>query len=280
MLQLLQVSRITSFLSSSSAIVKKACDFRPSSLHLQTSSVSSSSVTNDENKKYTRVLFNLDLPEGHCVGVHLNDEDEDYCLENWSKTSHWVHECLHPAEVEYGLRKTRAVRKSFLLGRLAMRASLQHHQQMSGSSSSSLKYNHQPCLKDEHGRPIVPDGFSGSISHKGNVGVALSAPATPFTAIGIDIEQHTSNRRSIASKVLTEREIQELGRLKTVSENEEVMLRFSLKEAIYKASHPLLNQYVGFQEAEVTPLEDGTATVVWNLDSGAHTRLGSLTAHW
>jgi 4'-phosphopantetheinyl transferase EntD len=58
------------------------------------------------------------------------------------------------------------------------------------------------------------------------------------------------------------------------------MLRFSLKEAIYKATHPLLNQYVGFQEAEVTPLSDGTATVVWNLESGAHTRLGILTAHW
>lgn len=58
------------------------------------------------------------------------------------------------------------------------------------------------------------------------------------------------------------------------------MLRFSLKEAIYKASHPLLKQYVGFQEAEVTPYSDGTATVVWNLDSGAHTKLGEQTAHW
>jgi 4'-phosphopantetheinyl transferase EntD len=54
----------------------------------------------------------------------------------------------------------------------------------------------------------------------------------------------------------------------------------SLKEAIYKDAHPLLCQYVGFQEAEVTPHADGTATCVWLLESQAHKRLGHLTAHW
>lgn len=54
----------------------------------------------------------------------------------------------------------------------------------------------------------------------------------------------------------------------------------SLKECIYKAVHPLICQYVGFQEAEVTPHSNGTATVSWNLTSGAHHRLGTVTAHW
>ena len=58
------------------------------------------------------------------------------------------------------------------------------------------------------------------------------------------------------------------------------MLRFSLKECIYKAVHPLLCQYVGFQEAEVTPHSNGTATVEWLLKSGAQLRLGKVTAHW
>jgi hypothetical protein len=44
--------------------------------------------------------------------------------------------------------------------------------------------------------------------------------------------------------------------------------------------HPLICQYVGFQEAEVTPYQDGTATVRWNLKSGIHERFRNVTAHW
>lgn len=54
----------------------------------------------------------------------------------------------------------------------------------------------------------------------------------------------------------------------------------SLKEAVYKATHPLLCQYVGFQEAEVTPHADGTATCVWFLESKADKCLINMTAHW
>ena len=35
----------------------------------------------------------------------------------------------------------------------------------------------------------------------------------------------------------------------------------SLKESVYKAMHPILCHYVGFHEAEITPLMDGTAKV-------------------
>ena len=36
---------------------------------------------------------------------------------------------------------------------------------------------------------------------------------------------------------------------------------YSLKESVYKAMHPILCQYVGFHEAEITPRVDGTAKV-------------------
>ena len=56
----------------------------------------------------------------------------------------------------------------------------------------------------------------------------------------------------------------------------------SLKESVYKAMHPILCQYVGFQEAEITPLSDGTAQVMLNLTSGAHESLGIViqSASW
>lgn len=55
-----------------------------------------------------------------------------------------------------------------------------------------------------------------------------------------------------------------------------------MKESVYKAMHPLLCQFVGFQEAEIIPHEDGTATVLLNLKNGAHQIFSEkeTTAHW
>lgn len=58
------------------------------------------------------------------------------------------------------------------------------------------------------------------------------------------------------------------------------MLRFSGKESLYKAIHPLICQWVGLHEAEMRPLSDGSFDVTWNLESGAHLRLADVTAHW
>jgi phosphopantetheine--protein transferase-like protein len=256
---LLQVSRIASFPSSIAAPRNQLFLTGP----LRT--VTSLATSFTHSTKYTKTLFDLQLPEGRCIGLQLAEDETEMALEGWSNASHWIHECLHPDEVKYGQQQTAAVRKSFLLGRMALRLA-------SG--------NNQPCLKDRHGRPTLPQSHMGSISHKGNLGVALIAPSCPRTSIGVDIELCESKRRSIAPKVLTEREIRSLGQLEGLSMEEEVLLRFSLKEAIYKAAHPLINQYVSFQEAEVTPVDDGTATCVWNLKSGAHTKLATATAHW
>jgi 4'-phosphopantetheinyl transferase EntD len=57
-------------------------------------------------------------------------------------------------------------------------------------------------------------------------------------------------------------------------------LRFSIKESLYKAIHPLICQYVGFQEAVVQPLVGGDVVTVLNLRSGAHERFGTVTSHW
>ena len=54
----------------------------------------------------------------------------------------------------------------------------------------------------------------------------------------------------------------------------------SLKECVYKAMHPLINQYVSFQEAEITPHSDGSATIVLDLKSKAHEGFAEVSAHW
>eukprot|EP00584_Thalassiosira_punctigera_P004861 CAMPEP_0172528720 /NCGR_PEP_ID=MMETSP1067-20121228/3016_1 /TAXON_ID=265564 ORGANISM="Thalassiosira punctigera, Strain Tpunct2005C2" /NCGR_SAMPLE_ID=MMETSP1067 /ASSEMBLY_ACC=CAM_ASM_000444 /LENGTH=457 /DNA_ID=CAMNT_0013312677 /DNA_START=173 /DNA_END=1546 /DNA_ORIENTATION=+ len=103
--------------------------------------------------------------------------------------------------------------------------------------------------------------------------------------IGIDLEQIDSRRgKRIERKVLTDNEQKDLGRLEAIgiSSQEEVLLRFSLKESVYKAMHPIICQYVGFQEAEVTPFQNGTAQVILNLTSKSHEQLGVVvrSASW
>jgi hypothetical protein len=82
---------------------------------------------------------------------------------------------------------------------------------------------------------------------------------------------------------------------KGVTAEEEVLLRFSLKESLYKSMHPLICQYVGFQEATVRPLvvdntgtgdnevvagSGGIAVPTFQLRSGAHLAFQDVTAHW
>ena len=102
----------------------------------------------------------------------------------------------------------------------------------------------------------------------------------PTIGVGVDIEQSFSRRRNIAKKILTPNELEDLGKLDGVTRDEEVLLRFSLKESVYKAMHPLICQFVGFQEAEIKPHNDGTATVLLNLKSGQQDRFQEVKAHW
>jgi 4'-phosphopantetheinyl transferase EntD len=243
----------------------------------------------------------MSVPEGRCLGILLkpstknddgcfprtdsdddpSDEHDDSVLMTYtddgivlpSKSHQWMHSMFHPSEIALGMT-LKCSRTSFWLGRLAIR--------------TALDYPDYPILRDSFGRPMLSKGLFGSISHKQNKGVAIvsstkrdEASGTVLAGIGIDLEMTSRpGRPSIAKKVLTEREQQSLGGLPGVDTDEEVLLRFSLKEAIYKAAHPLICQYVGFQEAEVTPAPDGSATCDWFLETKADQRISKLTAHW
>jgi 4'-phosphopantetheinyl transferase EntD len=126
--------------------------------------------------------------------------------------NHWIHSVFHPKEIEYGLE---AASHSFWVGRTAMKL--------------ALDFPANPILKDEYGRPQLPPGICGSISHKLDRGVALIAAVenTASTSIGIDLEVTSrKGKRSIAPRVLTEVERQSLGKIPNLTVEEEVLLRF------------------------------------------------------
>lgn len=209
---------------------------------------------------------------------------------NVARNDHWIHSVFHPDEVTFGMTLKKS-RTSFWLGRLALRNLLDAAN--NNNNNHHRHYYDSPILKDSYGRPdLSAANVLGSISHKQDRGVALVAPMTTvddvesgstmtLAGVGVDLEMTSRpGKPNIAKRVLTEREQSELGKIQGVSEEEEVLLRFSLKEAIYKAAHPLLCQYVSFQQAEVTPYANGTASCTWLLENKADEQISKLTAHW
>lgn len=254
-------------------------------------------------------VFSLDLPEGKCVGLRLipmsssDDPNSTFWSQIQCNSQHSLRQYLHPKEIDYALSNmpSESARNTFLIGRLAMRSAMNELKEDCDNKNkpkSPIQDKNdinlplvsdidESILKDQHGRPKVPASFIGSISHKQLTGVALVSinvdkrnVNSPKKSIGIDLEQTLTKGRSIATKVLTENELKDLGKIKGVSDDEEVLLRFSLKESVYKAMHPLICQFVSFQEAEIKPNEDGTAKVILNLKNGAHDNFASVSAHW
>ena len=128
-------------------------------------------------------------------------------------------------------------------------------------------------LSDDRGAPILPPGWVGSISHKGVRAAALVAPAGGGH-IGVDLEVAAPPRQDIARRVLTPREqaaLPDRGRA--------VTLRFSIKEAIYKAIDPYVRRYVGFTEVELDFTGDDV-TVTTALPFAIEATWREHAGHW
>jgi 4'-phosphopantetheinyl transferase EntD len=186
------------------------------------------------------VAFDFLLEHGRCVGVRLPDMDG--VIDALARVA------LVSEERAFAEHLAPLRRRTWVGGRVALRQALAR----SGLDSPAL-------LTDARGAPMLPAGIVGSVSHKAQIAVALvSATAAP---VGVDVELDAPSRTDIASRVLTESESGEVARLDGRMRAREVLLRFSAKEAIYKALDPFVRRYVAFQEVAVTPLPDGRARV-------------------
>jgi len=167
-----------------------------------------------------------------------------------------VLERLHPREATHAGSLGALRQISFVGGRLAMRLALQQ-----------LGVVPPEIGHDAHGAPILPRGFVGSISHKRTMAVAMVSRDFGAT-IGVDLEEYGPPRLGIAEKVLTADELAELRDLDERRRWIGVLVRFSVKESIYKALNPWVHRYVGFHEARVFPDTDGLARIELALAHG------------
>jgi len=160
---------------------------------------------------------------------------------------------LHPGEASHA-RDLRGYRQvSFVGGRLALRLAVQ-------------QLGQQPAavLPDQRGTPQLPPELIGSVTHKRTLAVAIVARNHGWT-LGVDLEEYGPPRLGIVPKVLTPREQQAIANLPEARQWLATLVRFSLKESVYKALDPWVRRYVSFHEAEVDPDTDGGAEIALNL---------------
>ena len=115
-------------------------------------------------------------------------------------------------------------------------------------------------LPNDRGAPLLPEGVAGSISHKSTLAVAMVARSAMGT-LGVDLESPTPSRMTVAPRVLVPEELAVVEALDEDRRWLEVLLRFSIKESVYKAVDPYVRRYVAFSEAHVTPDLHGAANV-------------------
>ncbi len=94
--------------------------------------------------------------------------------------------------------------------------------------------------------PSWPPGIVGSLSHCGDLGVAALSTRGTWRGIGIDVEPAEPLDAELLDTIASPEELSETGR-----DPMAVRILFSLKEAVYKAVHPMDRQFLEPHEVRV-----------------------------
>ncbi len=116
--------------------------------------------------------------------------------------------------------------------------------------------------RDAHRAPCWPDGIVGSISHGAGLCVVAVARRGAIVGLGVDVEAEAPLSAGIQRRVCTPAERRRLAVLGEPEAGRRAKLLFSIKEAIYKCIHPLVQTPIGFQQADIQiDVERGLFTV-------------------
>lgn len=105
-----------------------------------------------------------------------------------------------------------------------------------------------------NGEPLWPDGISGSITHSGTLALAV---AGKYSLIGIDYEAILDEKEAVEIKsgvidAAEEAVLAESGLPFALA----LTLAFSAKESLFKALFPGVQDYMGFETARVSGIDE------------------------
>jgi len=139
-----------------------------------------------------------------------------------------------------------------------------------------------PLLRTASGAPHWPAGFVGSISHSGNMCVAVAAPSQLALAIGIDVEQASPLRRELNQLIFNNEELAHLENLSATAPAPLLTkIGFTAKEAFYKAYNTIVDGYIDFLDIEVSinALHSGSSGSL-HIIPLKFSHKGALTCNW
>jgi 4'-phosphopantetheinyl transferase EntD len=194
------------------------------------------------------IAFHHATPHGVITAVHL-PETPDPVPES-------ILSGLPPAEVALARTLQGFRQPQFVGGRIALRRACEQ-----------LGIRPPPILSDDRGAPILPAGLAGSVSHKRNLAVGMASHDTLGT-LGVDLEDYEPFRLGIAEHVLVAEELDAIRDLPDARRWIAMLVRFSIKESVYKALDRHVRRYVGFHEAIVHPDLQGGVEVRLALEQG------------
>ena len=133
------------------------------------------------------------------------------------------------------------------------------------TAASILNIESGEILGDLRGAPKPKnEHISLSIAHKSDIAVAIVAQKK-YGTLGIDVESFLPERMQIQSKILREEEREAIAQLPKDQQWLATLIRFSIKESLYKALDPKQKRYISFLEASVHPFQNTNATIALHL---------------
>ena len=148
---------------------------------------------------------------------------------------------LHPDEWEDIASAAPNRQKEFSAGRTLARA-----------LSDQLGLPPAPLRRGEDRSPVWPSDRTGSLSHCDTLCVAAVGKRNAVQSVGVDVETIGRVEQKLWPTVFTEKEADYFSSLASDTVALETTLFFSAKESFYKCQYPLTQEWVGFQDVEIT----------------------------
>lgn len=106
----------------------------------------------------------------------------------------------------------------------------------------------------EDRRPVWPRGFTGSISHCRTLCGAIAARTDRHQSLGLDLDTRDDLDSDLVEQICRPSELREAehARLGGAVRVHRPKLLFVIKEAVFKAYHPLTGYFLDFLEVTVT----------------------------
>lgn len=135
--------------------------------------------------------------------------------------------------------------REFVAGRLIARA-----------LSDQLCLPPSPLRRAEDRAPVWPADRVGSLSHCDTLCAAAIGIPPAIRSVGIDVETIGRVEPKLWPTLFTEQETRYFTSLPPETVALETTLFFSAKESFYKCQYPLTQSWVGFQDVEVTRVDE------------------------